>query len=418
MTSDTDTRPVAPASNTQAQPSTTGHSSSSLNRATTFLLACACGLIAANLYYVQPLAGPISADLGLSEEATGLVVTLTQLGYSLGLLLIVPLADLIENRKLVLMTMGLGIFGLLCSGSLPYAETFLFAAFLTGLGSVAVQILLPYAAHLSSEAERGRAVGNVMSGLMAGIMLARPVASFIAEYLSWPAVFYLAAAVMALLSVALYRRLPQRMPTAKSGIVALLLSMGRIAMTQKVLQRRALYQALLFASFSAFWTTVPLLLASPDYGLSHGDIALFALVGAAGAIAAPIAGRIADKGWTRIGSALAMGLAIISYLLPLLADTGSTLGLILLAAAAVILDFGVSANLIFGQRAIFILDASLRSRLNAIYMTTFYLGGALGSAIGGWAYATGDWSGLSMFGIALPVLALGYFATERAQVAK
>lgn len=388
-------------------------SMATLSRATTILLATACGLIVANLYYSQPLAGPIGQDLGMKPEATGLVVTLTQLGYSFGLFVIVPLSDLFENRKLVLSTMALGILGLLASGSIPDANAFLAAAFLTGLGSVAIQILIPYAAHLSSEAQRGRAVGNVMGGLMLGIMLSRPLSSLIAEFMPWQTVFFVSAVIMACLTLVLAKALPPRTPKAGNSLFGLLKSMGRLAISERVLQRRAVYQSLLFGTFSIFWTTVPLLLASPAFGLSQGEIALFALAGAAGAIASPLAGWVGDKGYGQLGSAFCMIMVILAYLLPLTADLGTSLSLGLLAIAAIILDFGVTANLIFGQRAIFILGADVRGRLNALYMTTFYLGGAVGSAVGAWAYAVGGWSQVTLVGIACPIAVLLLFATER-----
>ncbi|NUU43724.1 MFS transporter [Tardiphaga robiniae] len=378
----------------------------------TFLLAAACGLIAANVYYAQPLAGPISAALGLSPQATGLIVTLTQIGYGAGLLLIVPLGDLIENRRLTLIMLGVATLGLLGAALSPHALPFLIAALFIGLGSVAVQVLVPYAAHMAPEASRGRVVGNVMSGLMLGIMLARPVSSFIAELSSWHAVFFLSAGAMIVLALVLSHALPRRMPTSKLRYGELLASMGHLAVTTPILQRRALYHACLFGAFSLFWTTTPLLLAGPEFHLSQGGIALFALAGVAGAVAAPIAGRIADRGWSRPATAVAMLAVAGAFLMTHIAPEGSTLALGLLVAAAILLDFGVSANLTLGQRAIFSLSAEFRSRLNGLYMATFFVGGAVGSAAGGWAYAQGGWTLASWVGFAFPVVAVVYFATE------
>lgn len=378
----------------------------------TFLLAAACGLIAANVYYAQPLAGPISAALGLSPQATGLIVTLTQIGYGAGLLLIVPLGDLIENRRLTLITLGVATLGLLGAALSPHALPFLIAALFIGLGSVAVQVLVPYAAHMAPEASRGRVVGNVMSGLMLGIMLARPVSSFIAELSSWHAVFFLSASAMIVLALVLSRALPRRMPTSKLRYGELLASMGHLAVTTPILQRRALYHACLFGAFSLFWTTTPLLLAGPQFHLSQGGIALFALAGVAGAVAAPIAGRIADRGWSRPATAVAMLAVAGAFLMTHIAPEGSMLALGLLVAAAILLDFGVSANLTLGQRAIFSLSAEFRSRLNGLYMATFFVGGAVGSAAGGWAYAQGGWTLASWVGFAFPAVAVVYFVTE------
>ena len=378
----------------------------------TLLLAVACGLTAANIYYVQPLAGPIGAEIGLSSAATGLSVTLTQLGYGLGLLLLVPLGDLIENRRLTLGLLGLAALGLLAAGWSSQPLPFLAASLSIGLGTVAVQVLVPYAAHLAPAASRGRAVGNVMSGLMLGIMLARPIAGVISELASWHTVFFLSAAAMLVLIAVLAKTLPVRSPNLGMSYGALLRSMGQLALTTPVLRRRALYQTALFASFSAFWTTVPLLLASPVYGLSPSGIALFSLAGAVGAVATPIAGRIADQGHSRLATALAILLVAVAFPLSLVDSSGSAWGLGLLVLSAILLDLGVAANLTLGQRAIFSLGAAIRARLNGLYMATFFIGGAIGSAVGAWCYAHDGWIWVCAFGCALPAMALAYFRTE------
>jgi predicted MFS family arabinose efflux permease len=376
------------------------------------LLAFACGLIAANLYYAQPLAGPISVALGLSPGATGLIVTLTQIGYGIGLLFIVPLGDLLETRRLVLILIGLAILSLLAAALSTHPLPFFAATLCIGLASVAVQVLVPYAAHLAPEAERGRAVGSVVSGLMLGIMLARPVSSFIAQFASWHAVFFLSAAAMALLALMLRLALPQREPVSTISYGKLLASMVHLMRSTPVLRRRAFYQACMFAAFSLFWTTTPLLLAGPEFGLSQGGIALFALAGVAGAIASPIAGRFADRGWTKAATAFAMLAVAGAFLITHIGAHGSPLALGLLVAAGILLDFGATTNLVLGQRAIFVLGAEYRSRLNGLYMATFFAGGALGSALGGLAFAHGGWAMASWLGFALPVIALLYFFTE------
>ncbi|MBA4776113.1 MFS transporter [Agrobacterium salinitolerans] len=385
----------------------------SISPALTFLLATACGLIAANLYYGQPLAGIIGAELGLSAGATGLIVTLTQIGYGIGLLFVVPLGDLIENRKLVVSSVSMAVLSLAAAAFAPHAAPFLIAAFLVGVSSVAVQVIVPYAAHMAPHAIRGRVVGNVMSGLMAGIMLARPVSSLLSEVVSWRGVFLTSAAVMALLAVVLFRLLPARVPDARLSYGALMASMGRLALHTPILRRRAIYHAFLFAAFSLFWTTTPLYLSGPHFNLSQGEIALFALAGAAGTVAAPIAGRMADRGWTRAATFFALAAVALSFAVTHLAPEGSHLALAILVVAAIVLDFGVTTNLVLGQRAIFTLGAEFRSRLNGIYMATFFMGGAIGSAVGGWAYAVGEWQAASWIGFALPVAALLYFLTEK-----
>jgi predicted MFS family arabinose efflux permease len=377
------------------------------------LIAAACGLIVANLYYAQPLLGPISQTIGLRTEAAGLIVTLTQVGYGAGLLLIVPLGDLLENRKLILSLVALQTAALALAVFVSQPFAFLIAALLIGFTAVAVQVLVPYASHMAPEALRGRVVGNVMSGLMLGIMLARPAASMITHLWSWQIVYIVSAVVMIALGVTLRLLLPVRHPHESTSYRALLASLGGIVAKYGVLRRRALYQAGMFGSFSVFWTATPLLLTSPAFGLTQRGVAMFALAGVAGAIAAPIAGRVADRGLIRPASAFCMALAVASYGLTLIVPAGSTLALGLLVAAAILLDFGVSGNLVLGQRAIFGLDAKLRSRVNGIYMAIFFVGGALGSALSAWSYERWGWGATAVLGMALPAMALAYFATEK-----
>jgi predicted MFS family arabinose efflux permease len=379
------------------------------------LLAVACGVIVANIYYAQPLAGPIGHALGLSVGATGLIVTLTQIGYGLGLLFVVPLGDLIETRRLVLAALAVSCAALLWAATATHAAGFLMASLVIGVSSTAVQILVPYAASLAPPHVRGRVVGQVMSGLLVGIMLSRPTASFLDDLWGWPAVFYIAAALMAVIGLALAWSLPPRRPEAGAHYFALLASMVWLYRTTPVLRRRAFYQALLFGAFTLFWTTSPLLLAGPEFHLSQRGIALFALAGVAGALAAPLAGHLADRGWSRTATGLAMASVLGGFVLTRILHHGSFAELALLTAGAILLDFGVSSSLVIGQRAIYTLAAEYRSRLNGLFMATFFAGGAVCSAAGAWAYARGGWNLASWIGIALPLAALAYFATERAR---
>ncbi|CAN5445755.1 MFS transporter [soil metagenome] len=383
-----------------------------ISRGMTFLFALACGVIVANIYYPQPLAGPICASLGLPQWAAGLIVTMSQVGYGLGLLLLVPLGDIFENRRLVVTLVVCAMLSVLAAGCATTAAVFFSAGLCIGLSSVAVQVLVPYAAHMAPEASRGKLVGNVMSGLMLGIMLARPVASFITRFSSWHVVFFFSGGVMLVMAVVLSRALPRRVPDANLHYKDLLGSMWHLALHTPVLRRRAAYQSSMYGAFSLFWTATPLLLTGPQFNLTQAGVALFALAGVAGAVAAPLAGRWADRGWTRWGSALAMSAVSVAFLVSLYGHSGSTVSLLILTGAAILLDFGVSANLVFGQRAIFSLCAGHRSRLNGLYMATFFIGGALGSALGGWAYAHGGWPLAAWIGFAMPLPALVYWATE------
>ena len=377
-----------------------------------WLLATACGLIVANLYYAQTLVGPISVATGLSPGAAGLIVTLTQVGYTLGLLFIVPLGDLLENRRLVCLGLLLTAAALLVAAFASSAALFLAAALAIGLGSVVAQVLVPFAAHLSQEATRGQAVGKVVSGLLLGIMLARPVASLIADHASWHVVFGGAAVLMLVLAAVLRWQLPARVPGAPMPYATLIASLWHLFQTTPVLRRRAAYHAGLFGAFSLFWTVTPLMLAGPHFQLSQSGIAVFALVGMAGAIASPVAGRLADRGHTLLATAAALALGIIGFALPMVAPGSRPLGLVVLATAAIVLDMGVAANLVLGQRAIFSLGADVRSRLNGVYFALFFAGGALGSALGGWMFASHGWQAALLTGMAFPTAALLYWLSD------
>jgi predicted MFS family arabinose efflux permease len=380
-----------------------------ISSGTILTLAGACGLLVANIYYAQPLIAEIAQSLGLATGAAGLVVTMSQIGYGVGLLFVVPLGDLVENRKLILISATLSAVALACAAFAPSAVIFLACAAVIGLGSVAVQILIPLAAHLAPDATRGRVVGMVSSGLMIGIMLARPVSSFIAAQSSWRVVFGLSAAAMVMLAAELSRSLPTRKPRTSMTYGELMGSMVHLVKGTPVLRRRAFYQGCLFFAFSLFWTTTPLLLGGPHYGLTQNGIALFALAGVSGAIAAPIAGRVADRGWGRPGTGGAIALVALAMFGSIFVPQGSIVALSLLVVAAIAIDFGVQANLVFGYRAIFALAPEARGRLNGVYLSTAFLGGAIGSALGAWAYARGGWGLACCFGLTPPIIALARF---------
>lgn len=380
----------------------------------TFLLAASCGLIVANLYYAQTLIGPIAAATHLSSGAAGLIVTLTQIGYVLGLLFVVPLSDIIENRRLTVISLSVVVVALVAATLASNAALFLGASLFIGLGSVAAQVLVPYASFLAAEEHRGRVVGNVMSGLLLGIMFARPLASFISGLWGWHAIYAISAVVIALLTILLSRVLPQRQPVPAMNYGGLIRSLGTLLKNTPVLRRRAIYQASLFGTFSLFWTTVSLRLAD-TYHLSQQGIALFALAGVAGAVASPIAGRWADRGWTRPLTGLAFVLAAAAFLIAYLFQNDSMVTLGLLTVAAILLDMGVSGNLVLGQRAIYSLGNEARGRLNGLFMAIFFVGGAIGSSLGGWSYAYGGWGMTTLIGLAVPVLAFLYYLTEKKQ---
>ncbi|GJI95653.1 MFS transporter [Duganella caerulea] len=388
------------------------HAQHDISPGMVWLFATATGLIVANLYYAQTLIGPISRATGLDPGAAGLIVTLTQIGYCLGLMFIVPLGDLLENRRLIFIALLTTSAALLAASFTRSASLFLLASFSIGLGSVAAQIVVPFAAHMSRPETRGQTVGKVMSGLLMGIMLARPVASLVADALSWHAIFVISALGTAALAFLLRARLPQRHPGSGMHYFALLGSMWHLLKTTPILRRRAAYQACMFGAFSLFWTCVSLELTGPRFQLSQTGVAVFALVGVAGAIASPIAGRRADQGKSRSNTAIALTLGALAFAMPLFIHGNRLLELGVLVFTSIVLDMGVSANLVTGQRAIFALPAEIRSRLNGLYMALFFMGGALGSSLGGWMFAAHGWTGVLWAGLAFPLTALCIFATE------
>lgn len=391
----------------------TPHATSTMTRAMVMLFAFCCGAIVANIYYAQPIIELIAPDIGLTPAMASLIVSLTQIGYALGLFFLVPLGDLLENRKLMIMTTVVAIASLLGAAFTEQPNLFLLVSLLIGFSSVSVQILIPLAAHLAPAESRGRVVGSIMGGLLLGILLARPVSSVVADHFGWRAMFMAAAALMAFISVVLMLTIPKRQPAHSASYGQLLRSLGTLLREQPLLRQRAFYQGCMFATFSLFWTAAPLELVR-NHGLSQTQIAIFALVGAIGAIAAPIAGRLADAGHTHRASLLAMVFAVLSFLPAFVHPLYSVIGL---AVTGVVLDFCVQMNMVLGQRAIYALDANSRSRLNALYMTSIFIGGAFGSAIASSVYEHAGWLGVMLVGSAFPLVALLRFLSASRQTA-
>jgi predicted MFS family arabinose efflux permease len=385
-----------------------------ISKKLTLLLGFSVGVIAANLYYAQPLAALMAHSLGLNIAMAGLVMTFTQVGYGIGVVFLVPLGDLIENRKVILILLGVAILALLGISFSTNIILYFLSTILLGVGASAIQIIVPYAAHLSPEAKRGQVVGSLMSGLMLGIMLSRPIAGILSDIFSWHAVYLLSVMMTGLISVLLYLNLPKRIPQNQNlRYSKLLTSMLGLLLKYPDLRNRGFYQACMFAAFCLFWTATPLLLAGPEFGLSQSAIAIFALVGVSGAIFAPLAGKFADRGFAQQATTLAFIVGALSFAMTHLLPLGSSTSLALLTIAAILLDAGVSANLVVGQRTIFALPAELRGRLNSVFIALTFIGGAFGSFIGTWAYAHGGWALTSWIGFMLPTTGLIYFMIER-----
>ncbi|WP_460141630.1 MFS transporter [Pseudomonas sp. S2_E01] len=372
-------------------------------------LAFCCGAVVANLYYAQPIVELIAPQIGLSSANASLIVSLTQFGYALGLLLLVPLADLMENRRLVVGFTLAASVTLLCAGLTHSPSMFLVFSLLIGLTSVAVQILVPLAAHLAPEATRGRVVGNIMSGLLLGILLSRPLSSLLVEAFGWRGVFFSAAGLMTVIALITALVLPRRMPTHQATYPALIGSVFALVRRHSILRQRSLYQGLLFASFSLFWTLAPIELIR-HHGFSQSQVAIFALVGAVGAIAAPIAGRLADAGHGRRGTLVALLLAPAALMMGALPGNGY----LWLVVCAVLLDFAVQLSMVLGQREVYAIDPHSRARLNAVYMTSIFVGGALGSLVASPLYEHFGWHLSALAVASLPLLALVMFLGRKA----
>lgn len=370
------------------------------------LFAFSCGAIVANLYYAQPIIALIAPDLHMSGGMASLIVSLTQIGYAAGLFFLVPLGDLVENKKLMVVTALMSIASLALAATVRAPGLFLAVSLIVGFSSVAVQLLIPLAAHLAPSESRGRVVGTIMSGLLLGILLSRPVASFIADHFGWRAVFAFGAATMAVVTVLLMLTVPSRRPAHQATYMQLIRSLGRLVATQPVLRERSLYQGLMFGSFSLFWSAAPVELMHHHH-LSQSAIALFSLVGAMGASSAPIAGRLADAGHTGRATVVALGLAAASFAPALFVPGAGVAGLV---ATGILLDFAVQMNMVLGQREIYALDAHSRNRLNSIYMTSIFVGGAIGSALASALYEHGGWTSIATVGALFPLAALARFA--------
>ena len=377
------------------------------------LLAATAGIGVSSLYLAQPLIGLIGPSVGLRPGAYGLVVTLTQVGYATGLLLLVPLGDFVENRRLMVVTLSLAAVTLLLTSFARTPHIFLLACLVVGMTSVTVQMVVPMAAHLADPAKRGRQVGAVVGGLLTGILLGRPIASLIASVSGWRSVFLVAAFAVAGTAVVLRFNLPKRHPEGRKNYFAVLASLLPLLQRTPALQRRMAYHMGLFFSFSVFWTTIPLELAQ-QYGLHQRGIAIFSLVGAAGALSAPMAGRMADAGRTVIGTIGSMAMVALGTALTWPASSlHGWAGLAAFAFATVLLDGGVQAHQPFAQKILFDLAPEQRSRLNAIFVAGVFLAAAVGSATAPLVYTIGHWPLVALLGTLPPLLALGAYLLDQ-----
>ncbi|MDR9891730.1 MFS transporter [Pseudenterobacter timonensis] len=381
-----------------------------------FIMALGAGFSVASIYYAQPLLPLMGNDLHLSVAGMGLVPTLTQAGYALGILFLLPLGDRHDRRLLILIkSAALALFLLGCSltGQL---HSLLVASLLIGMAATMAQDIVPAAAILAPEGKQGKTVGTVMTGLLLGILLSRTVSGVVGEAFGWRAMYQLAAVSIALIGVVLWAVLPRFAAHSTLSYPALLRSMGHLWRHYPALRRAALAQGFLSVAFSAFWSTLAVMLLE-HYHLGSAVAGGYGIAGAAGALAAPLAGGLADRlgagKVTQLGAALVTLSFALMFLMPLTNIHGQ---LILLGIAAVGFDLGLQSSLVAHQNLVYSLEPQARGRLNALLFTVVFIGMALGSALGSQLYAMAGWAGVVALATACGIIALLIRLMESARV--
>ncbi|HEX5748227.1 MAG TPA: MFS transporter [Archangium sp.] len=387
--------------------STASQGSEPLSSRLCLLLAAGAGLSVASLYYSQPMLGVIGTHLGASDTAVGFVPTLTQLGYALGILLLTPLGDRFDRRRIILLKAALLSVALLLGSLAPDIRPLLAVSFAVGLTATLAQDIVPAAATLAPEKHRGKVVGTVMTGLLLGILLSRVISGVVAEHFGWRVMYMLAAASVALIGLVAWRGLPRFRPASTLTYGALLGSLSTLWRTHGALRRAALAQGLLSVGFSAFWSTLAVMLHGAPFHLGSAAAGAFGLAGAAGALGAPVAGRIADRFGPEVVTRLGAGLTAASFATMLASpwlEPGTRLWLI--AASAIGFDLGVQMTLVAHQTVVFGLEPSARSRLNTVLFAGVLTGMSLGAASGSLLLARWGWAAVTLLAIASALAAL------------
>lgn len=372
------------------------------------LLAVGCGATVANLYYAQPLLSAIADQFDVSDGTAGLLVTVSQVAYGLGLVFLAPLSDLVDRRKLVATLLTITCLASAGAAAAPGFALLALAIGVAAATSVVAQVLVPFAATLAPEGERGQVVGMVMSGLLSGVLLARTLAGLVAGVAGWRTVFALAAVGMAVLALALWRAMPRLRPSTDLRYGALLASIGALIRKEPVLRRRMLFGACGYAGFSLVWTTLTFLLSDPPFDYGESTIGLFGLVGLAGAVAAMRMGRLHDRGHGRIATGAVLAAILLSW--PILYLGRESVPLIILGL--VLLDFGVQAQNVLSQGVIYALGRQTTGRVTTAYVTSNFVGGAIGSASGAIAWSAGGWLPVCAVGFGIAATALLAWLTE------
>lgn len=394
-----------------------------INPGLLFLLAVAASVVVSNLFAPQPIVAEIGASIGMPPQLAGLAFGLTMFGYAIGLIFFLPILDRLENRKLILGTMAASVLALLWASRARDTATFLCANFLVGSTSCTIQMIIIMVATLCDEAERGKAVGTVMSGVMVGGLLCRPAGVLIAGAFSWRSVYLTLAIGSTALLLALSRMLPAHQPEETVPYLESLKSLGPLISRVPVLRRRASYQGILMVSFGAFWTSISWRLVQPPFSLGAHGIALFALVAVGSAIIAPVAGQAGDRGLTRPATTIAHSAVVAGAILVTYAGTSMSINsgsvwtwwvsIGLMALAAMFLDTGVVADQALGRRAINMVRPEARSRINGLFTCTFFLGQALGAALARPVWLAAGWIGVSALILVPAVVVLTLHLTEQ-----
>ena len=379
----------------------TSRSGEKLGRNLIWMMAIASGAAAANLYYNQPLLAIVAQSFQTSEHSVGLIPMLTQIGYAIGIFLLVPLGDLVERRRLILTMLVATAFALGVAAVSPNFTWLVGASLAIGMTTIVSQLIVPFAANLASPQTRGKVVGMVMSGLLIGILLARTVSGFVGANFGWRSMYWIASVLMILLALALSKLLPKSQPTLRVPYLKLMQSLFEL-IRQPVLQEASLAGAMSFAAFSAFWSTLVFLLAQPPYHYGSEVAGLFGLVGVVGAAAAPLVGKLADRRSPKLTVALGLTITTISFLV-FWWQGHQLVGLIF---GVILLDLGVQTTMVSNQARIYSLPPEAHSRLNALYIMFYFLGGALGSFLGAYGWSRWQWNGVCA--VSLLMLAIAF----------
>ncbi|MFC3979458.1 MFS transporter [Streptosporangium jomthongense] len=369
------------------------------------LLALSCGVGVANIYFPQAISPLVAADLNVSPDTAATVVTAAQFGYAAGIFLLVPLGDRLMHRKLIVTLLSIAGLGSLVAGLATTLPVLVAASVLIGAATVVPQIIIPMTAGLVPEQRRGAVTGTLLSGLIGGILLARTFGGGLGQWLGWRAPYLVAAAVVILLAVILAFAVPTTTPSSRERYPALIGTALRLMRTEPDLRRSCLYQALIFAGFTAAWTSLALLITGP-YHLGASAVGLIALVGAASMFSTPIAGRLVDRHGPNPVNLVCMVGVIAAAALLTLGGLGGPAGLVGVTVGMLLLDVAMQSGQVANQARIFALRPEVRSRLNTAYMTCAFLGGSIGSWLGIRAYSALGWGGVCLLVAVLAVLAL------------